>query len=110
MLARANPHPTSIVSPERRLGALQVVGYLQGTKHVAFATGNERGEPRHFQMSESLNVDVVREKPAVSSGFPIGAPRFELGTSCPLRRMAGGVREWREVASLRRFRASLRLT
>ncbi|MBA3433883.1 MAG: hypothetical protein H0U08_07300 [Actinobacteria bacterium] len=81
MLARANPHPTSIVSPERRLGALQVVGYLQGTKHVAFATGNERGEPRHFQMSESLNVDVVREKPAVSSGFPIGAPRFELGTS-----------------------------
>jgi hypothetical protein len=45
-LAHANPHLTSIVSPERRLTARQVVTYLQGTKHVAFATVNERGEPR----------------------------------------------------------------
>lgn len=45
-LARANPHLTSIVSPERRLTARQVARYLQGTKHVAFATVNERGEPR----------------------------------------------------------------
>jgi hypothetical protein len=45
-LARANPHLTSIVSPARRLTARQVVNYLQGTKHVAFATVNERGEPR----------------------------------------------------------------
>jgi uncharacterized pyridoxamine 5'-phosphate oxidase family protein len=44
--ARANPHLASIVKPERRLSARQVVTYLQGTKHVAFATVNERGEPR----------------------------------------------------------------
>jgi uncharacterized pyridoxamine 5'-phosphate oxidase family protein len=44
--ARANPHLTSIVTPKRRLTARQVVTYLQGTKHVAFATVNERGEPR----------------------------------------------------------------
>jgi len=45
-LASANPHLTSIVSPERRLTVRQVVRYLQGMKHVAFATVNARGEPR----------------------------------------------------------------
>jgi uncharacterized pyridoxamine 5'-phosphate oxidase family protein len=45
-LARANPHLLGIVKPERRLNARQVVRYLQGTKHVAFATVNARGEPR----------------------------------------------------------------
>jgi uncharacterized pyridoxamine 5'-phosphate oxidase family protein len=45
-LAHANKHLTAIVKPERRLNARQVVRYLQGTKHVAFATVNERGEPR----------------------------------------------------------------
>jgi uncharacterized pyridoxamine 5'-phosphate oxidase family protein len=44
--AAANPHLAKIVNPERRLNARQVVRYLQGTKHVAFATVNERGEPR----------------------------------------------------------------
>jgi uncharacterized pyridoxamine 5'-phosphate oxidase family protein len=44
--ARANPHLAKIVKPERRLTARQVVRYLQGTKHVAFGTVNERGEPR----------------------------------------------------------------
>jgi hypothetical protein len=45
-LANANPHMTAIVTAERRLTARQVVAYLQGTKHVAFATVNARGEPR----------------------------------------------------------------
>ena len=45
-LARANKHMTSIVTPERRLTARQVVTYLQGTKHVAFATVTSKGEPR----------------------------------------------------------------
>jgi hypothetical protein len=44
--AAAKPHLAKIVKPERRLNASQVVGYLQGTKHVAFATVNKRGEPR----------------------------------------------------------------
>src|SRR3954453_2428740 len=42
---RANPHLAGIVKPERRLSAPQVVRYLQGTKHVAFATVNAKGEP-----------------------------------------------------------------
>jgi hypothetical protein len=45
-LARANPHMTGIVRPERRLTARQVVRYLTGTRHVAFATVTSRGEPR----------------------------------------------------------------
>jgi uncharacterized pyridoxamine 5'-phosphate oxidase family protein len=45
-LGRANPHLVNIVKPERRLSARQVVTYLQGTRHVAFGTVNERGEPR----------------------------------------------------------------
>jgi uncharacterized pyridoxamine 5'-phosphate oxidase family protein len=44
--AAANPHLAGIVKPSRRLNARQVVRYLQGTKHVAFATVNEHGEPR----------------------------------------------------------------
>jgi len=51
--ARANPHLTSIVSPERRLSAMQIVRYLQGKKHVAFATVNERGEPRSTASSST---------------------------------------------------------
>jgi uncharacterized pyridoxamine 5'-phosphate oxidase family protein len=63
-LARANPHLTSIVSPERRLTAGQVVRYLQGTKHVAFATVNERGEPR----VAPLDGVFVRGRFTVSTG------------------------------------------
>ena len=44
--AHANPHLAAIVKPERRLDARQVVRYLQGTKHVAFATVNAKGQPR----------------------------------------------------------------
>jgi uncharacterized pyridoxamine 5'-phosphate oxidase family protein len=45
-LDRANAHMTSIVTPERRLSAKQVVAYLQGTRHVALATVTPAGEPR----------------------------------------------------------------
>ena len=44
--SRMNPHMARIVKPERRLTARQAVTYLQGIKHVAFATANEKGEPR----------------------------------------------------------------
>jgi hypothetical protein len=39
----------------------------------------------------------------------IGAPRFELGTSSPLRGVAGHVGGWREVASLSRSPPPLRI-
>jgi Pyridoxamine 5'-phosphate oxidase len=45
-LANANPHMLAIVTPERRINARQVANYLVGTRHVAFATVNARGEPR----------------------------------------------------------------
>jgi hypothetical protein len=45
-LGRANPHMRDIVTPERRLTARQMAAYLIGTKHLAFATVNSRGEPR----------------------------------------------------------------
>src|ERR671914_2860271 len=63
-LAHANPHLTSIVKPERRLTARQVVRYLQGTKHVAFATVNERGEPR----VAPLDGVFIRGRFTVSTG------------------------------------------
>ncbi len=59
-LARANPHLTSIVSPERRLTARQVARYLQGTKHVAFATVNERGEPESHRSTACSSEDASR--------------------------------------------------
>jgi uncharacterized pyridoxamine 5'-phosphate oxidase family protein len=43
---RMNPHMAEIVKPKRRLSAAQIVAYLQGIKHVAFATVNDKGEPR----------------------------------------------------------------
>ena len=63
-LARANPHMLRIVKPERRLTAHQVVTYLQGIKHVAFATVNERGQPR----VAPLDGVFVRGRFTVSTG------------------------------------------
>ena len=63
-LAQANPHLAKLVKPERRLTAQQVVRYLQGTKHVAFATVNERGEPR----VAPLDGVFIRGRFTVSTG------------------------------------------
>lgn len=70
-LKRANPHMASIVNRKRRLNARQVVTYLQGTRHVAFATVSPEGEPRvspldalfihgRFTMSTGLRATKVR--------------------------------------------------
>lgn len=45
-MAHPNPHFASIVTKKSRLTAQQVVTHLQGTRIVAFATVNRRGEPR----------------------------------------------------------------
>ena len=63
-IERANPHLLAIVKPERRLNARQVSRYLQGTKHVAFATVNERGEPR----VAPLDGVFIRGRLTVSTG------------------------------------------
>ena len=62
--SHANPHLASIVKPERRLNARQIVRYLQGTKHVAFATVNERDEPR----VAPLDGVFIRGQLTVSTG------------------------------------------
>jgi len=70
-LRHANPHMRSIVHPGRRLSAKRVVRYLEGTRHVAFATVSPEGEPRvspldalfihgRFTMSTGLRATKVR--------------------------------------------------
>ncbi|HET7181745.1 MAG TPA: pyridoxamine 5'-phosphate oxidase family protein [Candidatus Limnocylindrales bacterium] len=80
-MARANEHMRAIVRPERRLSARQLVTYLQGTKHVAFATVTPKGEPRvspldalfihgRFTVSTARGATKyahLRRKPAVSA-------------------------------------------
>src|SRR4029078_5561754 len=70
-LARANPHMLAIVKPERRLSARQVRTYLQGTKHVAFATVTSKGLPRvspldalfiHGRFTLSTGVEATKVK------------------------------------------------
>ena len=86
--ARANPHLLKIVKEERRLNARQVSRYLQGTKHVAFATVNERGEPREapldgvfihgrFTVStggRAARLRHLRAKPACSAAMWTAKP------------------------------------
>ena len=62
-LRTANPHMRSIVTPERRLTARQVVTYLHGTKHVAFATVDE-DEPR----ASPLDALFIRGRFTMSTG------------------------------------------
>jgi hypothetical protein len=80
-LARANQHMLNIVTPDRRLTARQVASYLQGTKHVAFATVTSKGEPRvspldmlfihgRFTMStgtDATKIGHLRANPACSA-------------------------------------------
>ncbi len=43
--AAAGPHLRGIVGPERRLTARQLAQYLQGVKHITFATVNRAAAP-----------------------------------------------------------------
>jgi hypothetical protein len=80
-MARANPHMRAIVTPKNRPTAGQLVRYLQGVRHVAFASVNAKGEPRvspldalfihgRFTMStggEATKVAHLRANPACSA-------------------------------------------
>src|SRR3970282_2964518 len=85
-LAHANPHLASIVSPERRLTARQIGRYLQGTKQVAFATVNERGEPR----VSPLDGVFIRGRFTVSTGGrAAGLPHLRANPACSAVHMDG---------------------
>src|SRR3972149_11955147 len=43
---RAGVHTLSIIRPERRLNARQLVKYLEGMKHIVVGTGTWQAEPR----------------------------------------------------------------
>jgi uncharacterized pyridoxamine 5'-phosphate oxidase family protein len=98
-LARAGPHMTAIVSPKRRLSARQVVRYLTGIKHLAFATVTAGGEPR----VSPLDTLFIRGRFTLSSGS--GAVRLRhlrANPACSAVHMeadkiavvANGVVEW----------------
>ena len=92
-LARANPHMTAIVTPERRLTAEQVVRYLDGTRHVAFATVTPKGQPRvspldtlflhgRFTLSTDVKATRIRQRPllgGVHGGRPDCGGRQRYG-------------------------------
>lgn len=79
-------HLGSIVTVDRRLTAVQTANYLQGVKHVAFATVNRRGEPMvapldgwfiHGQWIVGTAANAVRSRhvrrnPAVSLAYVVG--------------------------------------
>ena len=85
-LADISPHMASIVSPDKRLRASQVVRYLQGIKYVAFASVTPAGEPRvspldsvlvrgRFTLStdsSAARVANLRQNPACSLVHMVG--------------------------------------
>ena len=84
--ARANTHLIGIVKPERRLSARQIVRYLQGTKHVAFATVNERGQPR----VAPLDGVFIHGRFTVSTGGDAARLRhLRANTACSAAHMDG---------------------
>jgi len=83
---RAGAHTRSIITPERRLSARQLVAYLQGTRHVAVGTVTSKGEPRvapvdghflhgrfYFGTSENaLRIQHLRRNRAISLCHVVG--------------------------------------
>jgi hypothetical protein len=63
-LAGANPHMAGIVTPKRRLSARQVVRYLVGIKHLAFATVTPGVKPR----VSPLDTLFIRGRFTLSTG------------------------------------------
>lgn len=84
--ASGHAHTVSILTSERRLTARQVANYLQGVKHVSFATVSGKGEPIvapldgwfiHGQFivstaANALRVGHIRRNPAVSLAHVAG--------------------------------------
>lgn len=84
--AVAGRHTTSIITPERRLSAEEIVAYLQGVKHLALATVTSAGEPRvgpvdglflHGRFwfstsSDAWRIKHLESRPAVSATHFVG--------------------------------------
>lgn len=85
-LADISPHMASIVTPDKRLRASQVVRYLEGIKYVALGSVTPAGEPRvspldsvfvrgRFTLStdsSAARVANLRQNPACSLVHMVG--------------------------------------
>lgn len=83
---RAGAHLTSIVTPQRRLPAVALVGYAQGVRHLAVATVTSAGAPLvsavdglllHGSWWFSTSTDSVKARhlavrPAISAAHVVG--------------------------------------
>src|SRR3972149_11274706 len=86
---RAGVHTLSIIRPERRLNARQLVKYLEGMKHIVVGTVTSKGEPRvspvdgHFLRGRfyfgtdgrAFRIRHLRRNPAISACHVVAAPR-----------------------------------
>src|SRR3989304_725062 len=87
---RAGVHTLSIIRPERRLNARQLVKYLEGMKHIVVGTVTSKGEPRVAPVDgqflrggfyfgtdvRAFRIRHLRRNPAISACQMVGA---ELG-------------------------------
>ena len=83
---RAGVHTLSIIRPERRLNARQLVKYLEGMKHIVVGTVTSKGEPRvapvdgHFLRgrfyfgtdARAFRIRHLRRNPAISACHMVG--------------------------------------
>ncbi|MEO6579466.1 MAG: pyridoxamine 5'-phosphate oxidase family protein [Candidatus Limnocylindria bacterium] len=84
--AGANPHMTSIVTPEKRLRATQVVRYLDGIKYAAFGSVTQAGEPR----VSPLDTLFVRGRFTLSTdGSTARVTNLRHNPACSLVHMVG---------------------
>lgn len=84
--AGANPHMTSIVTPEKRLRATQVVRYLDGIKYAAFGSVTQAGEPR----VSPLDTLFVRGRFTLSTdGSAARVTNLRHNPACSLVHMVG---------------------
>lgn len=91
--ARASPHLLSIMEPQRRIGAEQLVADMPSPAVLNIATVTSRGEPRvsavdghflhgqwHFStMPESHKARQLAARPAISASY---TPRDGYGVFC----------------------------
>jgi hypothetical protein len=87
---RAGAHTLSIIRPDRRLNARQVVKYLEGMKEIVVGTVTSKGEPRlapvdgHFLRgrfwfgtdARAFRIRHLRRNPAISACLLVAAPRL----------------------------------
>jgi hypothetical protein len=87
---RAGAHTLSIIRPDRRLTARQVVKYLDGMKEIVVGTVTSKGEPRlapvdgHFLRgrfwfgtdARAFRIRHLRRNPAISACHLVAAPRL----------------------------------